>query len=102
MPANLENRAVAMDWKGLVFFSIPKEGNAKEFSNYCTIALISHSSKIILKILQTRLQQYINHDLPYVQAELRKGRRNQRSNFQHLLDHIKSKRIPEKHTLLLF
>ena len=57
-----------------VFFSIPKKGNAKECSNYCTIALISHTSKVMLKILQARLQQYVNHELLDVQAGFRKGR----------------------------
>ena len=57
-----------------VFTPIPKKGNAKECSNYCTIALISHSSKVIFKILQARLQQYVNHELPDVQARFRKGR----------------------------
>ena len=57
-----------------VFFPIPKNGNAKECSNYCTIALISHASKVIFKILQVRLQQYVNHELPDVQAGFRKGR----------------------------
>ena len=63
------------DWKRSVFIPIPKKGNAKECSNYCTIALISHASKGMLKILQARLQQYVNHELPDVQAEFRKGRR---------------------------
>ena len=62
------------DWKGSVFISIPKKGNAKECSNYCTIALILHTSKVMLKILQARLQQYINRELPDVQAGFRKGR----------------------------
>ena len=62
------------DWKMSVFFQIPKKGNAKECSNYHTIALISHTSKIILKILQARLQQYMNRELPDVQAGFRKGR----------------------------
>ena len=56
------------------FHSIPKKGNAKECSNYCTIALISHASKVMLKLLQARLQQYVNHELPDVQAGFRKGR----------------------------
>ena len=56
------------DWKRSVFISIPKKGNAKECSNYCTIALISHTSKVMLKILQARLQQYMNHELPDVQS----------------------------------
>ena len=62
------------DWKGSVFIPIPKKGNSKECSNYHTIALISHASKVMLKILQARLQQYVNHDLPDVQAGFRKGR----------------------------
>ena len=72
------------DWKRSVFIPIPKKGNAKECSNYHTIACISHASKVMLKILQTRLQQYKNHELPDVQAGFRKGRGN-RSHFQHLL-----------------
>ena len=62
------------DWKRSVFILIPKKGNAKECSNYCTIALISHASKVTLKILQDRLQQYVNRELPDIQAEFRKGR----------------------------
>ena len=75
MLANLENSAVAQDWKWSVFIPIPKKGNAKECSNYLTIALISHASKVMLKILQARLQQYVNCELPDVQAGFRKGRR---------------------------
>ena len=86
-------------WSGVPLPS-PKKGNAKECSNYHTIALISHASKVILKILKARLQQYVNHELPDVQAEFRKGQWNQRSNCQHLLDNTKSKRVPEKHLLL--
>ena len=74
MPANLENSAVATGLEKSVFIPIPKKGNAKECSNYCTIALISHTSKVRLKILQARLQQYVNHGLPDVQAGFRKGR----------------------------
>ena len=62
------------DWKRAVFIPIPKKGNVKECSNYLTIALISHASKVILKILQVRLQQYVNRELPDVQAGFRKGR----------------------------
>ena len=62
------------DWKTSVFIPIPKKGNAKECSNYCTIALISHASKVMVKILQARLQQHMNRDLPDVQAGFRKGR----------------------------
>ena len=88
------------DWKRSVFIPIPKKGNAKECLNYHTTALISHASKVMLKILQARLQQYVNHELPDVQARLRQ--KNQRSNCQHLLYHQKSKRVPEKHIFLLY
>ena len=74
------------DWKRSVFIPIPKKGNPKECSNYHRIALISHASKVMLKILQARLQQYVNHELPDVQAGFRR-QRNQRSNCQHLLNH---------------
>ena len=74
MPANLENSAVATGLKKVSFIPIPKKGNAKECSNYRTIALISHTSKVMLKILQARLQQYVNHEIPDVQASFRKGR----------------------------
>ena len=62
------------DWKRSVFIPIPKKGNAKECSNYCKIALISHTSKVMLKILQARLQQYMNCELPDIQTGFRKGR----------------------------
>ena len=62
------------DWKRSVFIPIPKKGNTKECSNYCTIVLISHASKLMLKILQARLQQYVNHKFPDVQAGFRRGR----------------------------
>ena len=74
MPAYLENSAVATGLEMSVFIPIPKKSNAKECSNYHTIALISHASKVMLKILQARLQQYMNHELPDVQAHFRKGR----------------------------
>ena len=89
------------DWKGPVFIPIPKKGNAKECSNYCTIALISHASDVMLKIFQARLQQYVNPELRDVQAGFRKGK-NQISNCQHPLNHGKSKRVPEKHLFLLY
>ena len=73
MPANLENSAVATGLEKVSFHSNPK-GNAKECSNYCTIAFISHAGKVMLKILQARLQQYVNRELPDVQAGFRKGR----------------------------
>ena len=62
------------DWKRSIFILIPKKGNAKECSNYCTIALISHANKVMLKILQARLQQYVNCEIPDIQAGFRKGR----------------------------
>ena len=74
MPENLENSEVAKDWKRSVFIPIPKKGNPKECSNYRTIALMSQASKVMLKILQARLQQYVNCELPDVQAGFRKGR----------------------------
>ena len=81
MSSNLENSAVATGkvqfrkvWKRSIFVPIPKTGNAKECSNYCTVALISHTTKVMLKILQARLQQYVNCELPDVQAGFRKGR----------------------------
>ena len=74
MPANLETQQWLQDWKRSVFILIPKKGNAKECSNYRTVVLISHASKLMSKILQTRLQQYMNRKLPDVQAEFRKGR----------------------------
>ena len=90
------------DWKRSVFIPIPKKGNAKECSNYHTIALISHASKVMLKILQARLQQYLNRELPDVQAELGKCRGTRDQNCQHLLDHQKNNRVPEKYLFLLF
>ena len=78
------------------FIPIPKKGNAKKCSNYRTIALISHSGKVMLKIFQARLQQYMNWELPDVQAEFLKRQRNQRSTCHHPLDHRKCKRIPEE------
>ena len=74
MPANLENSPVTTRLERSVFIPIPKKGNAKECSNYRTIALISQASKIMLKILQPRLQQSVNHEFPDVQAGFRKGR----------------------------
>ena len=88
------------DWKRSVFIPIPKKGNPKECSNYCTIALISHASKVMLKILQARLQQCMNQEYPDVQAGFRKCRGTKGSNCQHPLDHRKRKIIPEKHLFL--
>ena len=88
MPANFENLQWPQDWKRSVFIPIPKKGNAKECSNYPTIALISHNSKIMLKILQARLQQYMNHELPDVQAGFRKdgGTRDQIANICWIIE----------------
>ena len=89
-------------WKRSVFIPIPKKGNAKECSNHHTIALISHHSKVMLKIFQARLQQYINRELPEVQAGFRKSRgtRDQIANIPCIIK--KSKRVPGKHLLLLY
>ena len=89
------------DWKRSVFLPIPKKANDKECSNYHRIALISHASKVMLKILQARLQQYVNRELPDVQAGFRKGRgtRDQIANICWIL---KNKRVTEKHLFLLY
>ena len=89
MPANLENSAVSGHRTGkYVFIPIPKKGNAQECSNYRTIALISHASKVMLKILQGRLQQFVNRELPDVQAGFRKGRgtRDQIANIRWIIE----------------
>ena len=90
------------DWKRSIFMPLPKKGNDKECSDYCTIAIISHASKVMLKILQARLQQYVNHELPDVQAGFRKGRgtRNQIVNIRWIME--KARRVPEKHLFLLY
>ena len=74
MPSNLQNSPAATGLKRSVFIPIPKKGNAKNCSNYRTIVLISHASKVMLKILQAKLQQYVNQELPHVQDRCRKGR----------------------------
>ena len=86
MPANLENSALATGMEKVSFHSNPKERD--ECSNYCTIALISHASKVMLNILQARLQQYVNHELPDVQAGFRKGRgtRDQIANIRWIME----------------
>ena len=88
MPANLENSAVATGLEKVSFHSNPKKCNAKACSNYLTIALISHTSKVMLKILQARLQQYLNHELPDVKAGFRKGRgtRDQMTNLCWIIE----------------
>ena len=82
------------DWKRSVFIPIPKKSNAKDYSNYCTIALISHTTKVMLKILQARLQQYMNHELPDVQSGFRKGRgtRDQIANIHWIIEKQESSR----------
>ena len=101
MSANLENSAVATGLEKVSFHSNSKQGNAKECSNYHTNALISHASKVMLKILQARLQQYVNHELPDVQAGFRKGRgtRHQIANIRWI---VEKARVPEKHLFLLY
>ena len=100
MPANLENSAVATGLEEVSFHSNPKKGNVKKCSNYRTIALISHASKVMLKILQARLQQYVNCEIPDVQAGFRKGRgtRDQIANIRWIMEKA---RVPEKHLFLL-
>ena len=101
MPANLENSAVATRLEKVSFHYNSKKGNAKECSNYRTIALISHTCKVMLKILQARLQQYVNRELPDVQAGFRKGRgtRDQIANIRWIME---KPRVPEKHLFLLY
>ena len=88
MPANLENQQWPQDWKRSVFIPIPKKGNAKQCSNYCMIALISHASKVMLEILQAQLQQDVNCEIPDVQAGFRKGRgtRDQIANIRWIIE----------------
>ena len=99
MPANLGNSAVAQGWKRSAFIPVPEKANAKECSNYGTIVLISHASKIMLKILQARLQQYMNHELPDVQAGFGKGRgtRDQIANIRWIIE--KARQFQKKHLL---
>ena len=89
------------DWKRSVFIPVPKKDNAKECSNYHTIALISHASKVMFKILQARLQQYVNCELPDVQAGFRKGR-GTRDQIANICWIIEKARVPEKHLFLLY
>ena len=100
MPANLENSAAATELEKSAFIPIPKKGKAKECSNYCTIALIPHASKVMLRILQAQLQQYMNQELSDVLPGFRKdrGTRDQIAN-SHCI--MKKARVPEKPLLLL-
>ena len=99
MPANLENSAVATGLEKVSIHSNPKERQCQRMLKYCTIALISHTYKVMLKILQARLQQYVNCELPDVQAGFRKGRgtRDQIANVHWI---IEKARVPEKHLFL--
>ena len=102
MPANLENSAVDTGLEKVSFILIPKKGNAKEFSKYHTIALMSHTSQVMLKSLQARLQQYVNHELPNVQAGFRKGRgtRDQIANIRWIIK--KAREFQKCHLFLLY
>ena len=99
MPANWKTQQGPQDQKRSVFIPIPKKGSAKEGSDYHTIAFISHASKVMLKILQARLQQYVKRELPDVQAGFR-GTRDQIVNICWIIK--KSKRVPEKHLLMFY
>ena len=102
MSANLENSAVATELEKVSFHSNPKERQCQRMLKLPQIALISHASKVMLNILQARLQQYVNHELPDVQAGFRKGRgtRDQIANICWIIK--KNKRVPEKHLFLLY
>ena len=88
MPEIWKTQQWPQDQKRSVFIPIPKKGNVKECSNYCTVALISHASKVMLRVLQARLQQYMNHELPDVQAGYRKSRRtrDQMANIHWIIE----------------
>ena len=101
MPANLEKLAVATGLDEVSFHSLPKKGNAKECSNYHTIALISHASKVMLKILQGRLQQYVNRELPDVEAGFKKGR-GTRDQIANILWFIEKAREFQKNIYFCF
>ena len=96
-----KTRQWPQDWKCSVFISIPKKGNDKESSNYCTIALISHTSKVMLKILQARLQQYVNCELPDAQVRFRKGR-GTRDQIAHILWIMKKAKEFQKNIYFCF
>ena len=101
MPANLENSAVATGLEKVSFHSNPKERQYQKCSNYCTIALISYANKVMFKILQARFQQYVNHELPDVQAGFRKGRRT-RDQIANIHWIIKKAREFQKNIYLCF
>ena len=102
MPAIWKIQQWLQDWKRSVFIPIPRKSNAKECSNYRTITLISHASKAMLKILQARLQQYVNSELADVQASFRKGRgtRDQIANIRWITE--KAREFQKKHPFLLY
>ena len=102
MPANLKTQQWPQNWKRSVFIPIPKKGNAKEFSNYHTIVLFSHASKVMLKILQGRLQQYMNREHPDVQAGFRKGRGTEIKLPTSAGSSKKEESSRKKHLLLLY
>ena len=101
MPANWKTQQWPQDWKKLVFIPVPKKGNAKECSNYRTIALISHASKVMLKILLARVQQHVNHELPDVQAGFRKAE-EQEIKLPTSVRSPKKQESSKKHLLLLY
>ena len=101
MPTNLENSTVATGLEKVSLIPIPKKGNVKECSNYCTIALTSHASKGMLKIFQARLQQYVNCELPDVQAGFRKAEEPE-IKLPIYTGSKKKQSVPEKHLLLLY
>ena len=101
MPGNLKTQQWPQDWKRSVFIPIPKKENGKECSNSHTIALISHASKVMLKILHARLQQYVNQELPDVKLVLEKAEEPE-IKLPTSAGHGKSKRVPEKHLFLLY
>ena len=102
MPANLETQQWPQEWKRSVFIPIPRKGNAKECSNYRKIALISHTSKVMLKISQARLQQDMNRELADVQVGFKKGRgtRDQIANIRRIME--KAREFQKKNLFLLY
>ena len=102
MSANLENSAMATGLEKVSFHSNPKEMQCQKMFNYCTIGLISHTSKVMLKILQARLEQYVNRELPDVPAGSRKGRgsRDQIANIRWIME--KAREFQKKHLFLLY
>ena len=102
MPANWKTQQWPQDWKRSVLISIPKKGNAKECSNYHTIALISHASKVMLKILQTRLQQYVNVNFQMFKLVLEKAEEPEIKLPTSTGSSEKGNRVPEKHPFLLY